>query len=251
LRQPNAATIDESAQMKAAESDNMKTRMKSKTAAPAAFLLGIVLICAPQAGISARDRFVPPDVTSASEIPFPIEVVASGLVTLALNISVAGQPPDVQVLRDIPGLTQLTASIVKGWTYTPGKLDGNPAPSTITVEVVFNPGDPLNQNLKIAPVAPTPPPFPAGYLPPEVAVGSFALYPPNSVGVGTVVLDVTIDKYGAVKKTGMIRDVPSLTPEAIAAVKRWTINPATFNGKAIMSKLVVAFVFRSPTMTTR
>ena len=96
-----------------------------------------------------------------------------------------------------------------------------------------------------------PPPFPAGYLPPEVAVGSFALYQPNSVGVGTVVLDVTIDKYGAVKKTDVIRDVPSLTPEAIAAVKRWTINAATFNGKAIASKLVVAYVFRSPTMTTR
>jgi Gram-negative bacterial TonB protein C-terminal len=229
----------------------MKMRMKSKPIAPAALLVGIALFCAPQAGLSARDRFVPPDVTSASEIPYPVEVLASGLVTLALNISVAGQPPDVQVLRDIPGLTSLTSSIVKGWKFSPGKLDGNPAPSTITVEVVFNPGDSLNQNLKIAPVAPTPPPFPAGYLPPEVAVGSFALYQPNSVGVGAVVLDVTIDKYGAVKRTDVIRDVPSLTPEAIAAVKRWTINPATFNGKAIISKLVVAFVFRSPTMSTR
>jgi Gram-negative bacterial TonB protein C-terminal len=229
----------------------MKTKTQSKPIAPAALLLGIVLFCAPQAGISARDRFVPPEVTSASDIPYPVEVLASGLVTLALNISVAGQPPTVQVLRDIPGLTSLTSSIVKGWSYAPGKLDGNPAPSTITVEVVFNPGDSLNQNLKMSPVAPTPPPFPAGYLPPEVAVGSFALYQPNSVGVGAVVLDVTIDKYGAVKKTDVIRDVPSLTPEAIAAVKRWTINPATFNGKAIISKLVVAFVFRSPTMTTR
>jgi hypothetical protein len=225
--------------------------MKSKAIAPASLLLGIVLFCAPQAGLSARDRFVPPDITSASEIPYPVEVLASGLVTLALNISVTGQPPDVQVLRDIPGLTSLTSSIVKGWSFTPGKLDGNATPSTITVEVVFNPGDSLNQSMKIPPVAPTPPPFPAGYLPPEVSVGSFALYQPNSVGVGTVVLDVTIDKYGTVKKTDVIRDVPSLTPEAIAAVKRWTINPATFNGKAIISKLVVAFVFRSPTMTTR
>ena len=229
----------------------MKMRMQAKPIAPAALLLSIALFCAPQASISARDRFVPPDITSASEIPFPVEVVASGLVTLALNISVTRQPPDVRVLPDIPGLTSLTSSIVKGWSYTPGKLDGNPTPSTITVEVVFNPGDSLNQSMKIPPVAPTPPPFPAGYLPPEVSVGSFALYQPNSVGVGAVVLDVTIDKYGAVKKTDVIRDVPSLTPEAIAAVKRWTINPATFNGKAIVSKLVVAFVFRSPTITTR
>jgi len=103
----------------------------------------------------------------------------------------------------------------------------------------------------VPPVAPTPPPLPAGYLPPEVAVGSFASYPVNSVAQGTVVLDVTVDKYGNIKRTDVIRDVPSLTPEAITAVKRWTISPATFNGKAITSKLIVAFVFRSPTMTTR
>src|SRR5579862_727523 len=108
----------------------MKMRIKSNPIAPSALLLGIALFCAPRAGVGAKDRFVPPDVTSASEIPFPVEVVASGLVTLALNISVAGQPPDVQVLRDIPGLTSLTSSIVKGWKFSPGKLDGNPAPST-------------------------------------------------------------------------------------------------------------------------
>ena len=87
-------------------------------------------------------------------------MVASGLVTLSLNMSASGQPDKVQVLRDIPGLTSVAASLVKTWSYTPGKLDGNPAPSTITIEVVFNPGDTLNQNLKVAPVAPTPPPLP-------------------------------------------------------------------------------------------
>ena len=121
----------------------------------------------------------------------------------------------------------------------------------MNVEVVFNPGNSLNQSMTVPPVAPTPPPFPAGYLPAEVAVGSFASYPVNSVAVGTVVLDVTVSKDGTLKNVAVIRDVPSLTSGAMAAVKRWTINPATFNGKAIISKLVVAFVFRSPTMTTR
>jgi hypothetical protein len=232
-------------------------RMESKPITPAAALLCVALLVsvtmlgAPQAGLAARERFVPPNVSAASEIPYPVEVLASGLVTLSLNLSVTGQPPTVQVLRDIPGLTSLTSSTVTGWTFSPGKLDGKPAPSTLNIEVVFNPGDTLNQNLTVPPVAPTPPPLPAGYLPPEVAVGSFASYPVNSVAQGTVVLDVTVDKYGNIKRTDVIRDVPSLTPEAITAVKRWTISPATFNGKAITSKLIVAFVFRSPTMTTR
>ena len=232
-------------------------RMKSKPTTPAAALLCVALLVsitmpgAPQAGLAARERFVPPVVTAASEIPYPVEVLASGLVTLSLNLGVNGQPPTVQVLRDIPGLTSLTTSTVTRWTYSPGKLDGKPAPSTINIEVVFNPPDALNQNLQMPPVAATTPPAPAGYLPAEVAVGTFAASPRTGPQTGAVVLDVTIDKYGQVKKVDTVRDVPSLTQEAIDTVKRWTINPATFHGKAIPSQLVVAFVFRSPTMTTR
>lgn len=226
------------------------TKLKSKLTVLVLFLIGVAL-AAPRAGVAGKDRFVPPDITSASEIPYPVEVIGAGLVTLSVNVSAAGQPPTVQVLRDVPGLTSLTSSIVTGWKFTPGTLDGNPSPSTITVEVVFNPGDTNGQNLKMVPVSPTPPPFPAGYLPPEVALASYASYPITSSGTGAVVLDVSLDKYGDIKKVGVIRDVPSLTPEAQAALKRWTINAATFNGKAIASHLVVAFVFRSPTMTAR
>jgi len=218
--------------------------MRAKRAAPAILLLGIALFGAPRAGLSSRDRFVPPGLTKASDIPYPVEVVATGLVTLSANLSVTGQPPTVQVLRDIPGLTSLASSIVTAWTYSPGKLDGNPSPSTINLEIVFNPSVTLNQNLQVPPVAAAPPPFPAGYLPPEIAVASFASSPATSAGWGAVVLDVTLDKYGSVKKVDTIRDVPSLTAEATDTLKRWTINPAKFNGKAIESKLVVAFVFR-------
>jgi TonB family protein len=77
-----------------------------------------------------------------------------------------------------------------------------------------------------------------------VAAGSFASTPVTKADPGAVVLDVTIDKNGGVKTIDVIRDIPSLTQEAVSAVKRWTINPATFNGKPIESQLVVAFVFR-------
>lgn len=233
------------------ETGERKMRMRSRLAVPAAIVLCVALFGAPRTGISAKDRFAPPDVTSATDIPYPVEVLAAGLVTLSVNLSATGQADNVQVLRDIPGLTSVASALVQSWSYTPGKLDGHPAPSTITIEVVFNPGNTLNENLKIGPVAPTPPPFPKGYLPPEIAVASYVPYPVNSVEIGAVVLDLTVDKYSEVKKVDILRDVPSLSPEAIATVKRWTINPATFTGKPIPSKLIVAFVFRSPTMTTR
>jgi len=211
---------------------------------PAVALICIALFGASRSSVSGGERFVAPDLKTAGDIPYPVEVVAPGLVTLSLNLSMADQPPSVQVLRDVPGLTPLVRSTVTNWNYILGKLDGNPVPSTIDVQVVFNPAAFGGQGINVTPVAPVSPPSPAGYLPPEVAAGSYAMYPPNSVGFGAVVLDVTVDKDGTIKKVGVIRDVPSLSAPAIAAVKGWTINPATFNGKAIPAKLIVAFVFR-------
>ena len=131
-------------------------------------------------------------------------------------------------------------------------LEGDRTRSTINIEVVFNPADTLGEKLRVPPVASTlslSPRWPRGYVPPDVVAGSYASYPVNSVAIGTVVLDVTVDNNGTIKKIGVIRDVPSLTPGAIAAVREWTIKPATLDSKAITSKLIVAFVFRAPNIS--
>jgi len=213
----------------------------------AALFLACVGLAATRSGIPAGSHFVPPDITAASDIPYPFDNIASGLVSVSLNLSAAGQVQNVQVVRDIPGLTAAVTNAVNSWTFTPGKLDGNAVPSTINVQVVFNPGTLQNQNLQVQPGAVTPPPNPPGYMPPQMSQVSYAAYPPNSTATGAVVLDLLIDKYSEVKKATPIRSVPSLTQPAIAAVKTWTVNPATFNGKKLVAKLVVAFVFRSPT----
>jgi len=163
-----------------------------------------------------------------------------------VNLNATGQVQDVQVVRDIPGLTEVVTSFVKTWTFVPGKLDGNAVPSTINVQVVFNPGVPQTQPLQVQPGNLVTAPNPPGYITPEVAAASYATYPANSVGQGAVVLDLLIDKNSEVKKPVAIRPVPSLTGAAIAAVKTWTVNPATFNEKKLDAKLVVAFVFRQP-----
>src|SRR6202046_1891488 len=212
-------------------------------------MLGVLLLlcfASARTGVSGDSHFVPPDITAASEIPYPIENVASGLVSISVNLSATGQVQDVQVVRDIPGLTEVATSIVKAWTFVPGKLDGRAVPSTINVQVVFNPGGPQNQQLQVQPGNLVTPPNPPGYITPEIAAASYAVYPPNSVANGAVVLDLVIDKYSEVKKPIAIRSVPSLTGAAISAVKTWTVNPATFNEKKLDAKLVVAFVFRQP-----
>jgi hypothetical protein len=216
----------------------------------AVLLLVCIGLAATRTKVSAGSHFVPPDITAASDVPYPIDNVASGLVSIAVNLTARGQVQNVQVVRDIPGLTAVVSNAVNTWTFSPGKLDGNAVPSTINVEVLFNPGTVQNQNLQLPPGALVTPPIPPGYMPPQMSQVLYAVYPPNSVTTGAVVLDVLINKYSEVKKVTPIRLVPSLTEPAIAAVKTWTVNPATLNEKKLDANLVVAFVFRSPTIST-
>jgi TonB family protein len=230
-------------------------RRKSRGVILAGLLIAVVLLAAlaatPTDPTFADDlHFVPPDVVTAGEIPYPPDSIASGIVTLSIDLDAAGQIRNVQVLRDIPSLTDPAVSAVKNWTFTPGKLEGKPIASSLNVSVVFNPGNLQTHDLTLAPLQPTPPPNPPGYLPPEIAAASYANYPMNSVATGTVVLDASIGKSGEIKRLVQIRSVPSLTSPAINVVKSWTLNAATFNGKAITSKLIIAFVFRPPTITT-
>jgi hypothetical protein len=214
----------------------------------------LVLVCvalaATRTHLAGAPHFVPPDIVVASDIPHPINNIASGLVTVSLNLSARGEARNVHIVRDIPGLTAGVTNAVNSWTFTPAKLDGIAVPSTLNVHVVFNPGTPQNQQLQLPPSAPLPSLNPAGYLPPTLSQVSYAVYPPNSIAQGAVVLDVLIDKDSQIKKVTTIRDVPSLTQAAVAAVKTWSINPANLNDKKLDAKLVVAFVFRSPTMST-
>jgi outer membrane biosynthesis protein TonB len=230
-------------------------RRKSNVGILVAFLalaaMAVALTVTPTKQVFGMDlNFVPPDVLTAGEIVYPPDSLGSGIVTLSINLDEAGQIQNVQVLRDIPSLTDPAVAAVKSWTFTPGKLDGKPVASSLNVSVVFNPGNPQTHDLDLAPLQPTPTPNPPGYLPPEIAAASYAIYPINSVATGTVVLDATIGKSGEIKKLFPIRPVPSLTSAAISAVKKWTINAATFHGKAITSTLIIAFVFRPPTVTT-
>lgn len=213
-------------------------------------LLACIGLGTASTGISANPHFVPPNITAATDIPYPVENVASGLVSLSVNLTPGGQVQNVQVVRDIPGLTALAIDAVNMWTFTPAKLDGKPVPSTINVQIVFNPTTLQNQNLPVQAGAPTPPPSPSGYSPPQISQVSFAAYPSNSVGARTIVLDLLIDRYSEVKKVTPILAMSSFTGSAIAAVKKWNVNPATLNGKKLDANLVVAFVFRSPSSST-
>jgi hypothetical protein len=213
------------------------------------FLLLLLLIPALifSTAIPARTpKFISPVVVAAGDVPYPLASIASGMVTLTVNLDADGQFQGVQVLRDIPSLTDPAVAAVKQWTFSGGKLDGSPIPSSLNVSVVFNPAVLQTKTLSLQSVQPAPPPNPQGYLPAEISAASYATYPPNTVATGAVVLDVVIGESDQIRKVSTIRAVPSLTSHAIAAVNAWSFNSGTFQGRAINSDLIIAFVFRSP-----
>jgi hypothetical protein len=70
----------------------------------------------------------------------------------------------------------------------------------------------------------------ARFRPVEVVSGGEAVYPINSLAVGTVILNVRVAKNGRARSVQVVRDIPSLTEPAETAVMKWKFQPAMLDG---------------------
>ena len=70
-------------------------------------------------------------------------------------------------------------------------------------------------------------------------------YPPNSIATGTVILQVSLDRWGEIEAVKVLKDIKLLTPEAERAVRKWKFKPARLDGQPVKSTLVAAFTFRT------
>lgn len=141
-----------------------------RIAAGLALFSRFVLLTAAPVVAQRPQHFVPPDVIYASDIPYAAATAAAGVVTLAVNLDEGGNIVNVQVLRDIPALTSPALVAVRGWTYAPASLDGQHVPSTLLVNVVFDPAYLQLKNVPLAPAEPfqTPNPKATPYTPPQL-----------------------------------------------------------------------------------
>ena len=190
-------------------------------------------------------KFTAANIASTTDIPFPPNSLAVGVVTLSLSLDASGKIQNIEVQRDVPSLTSVVQDAVKTWTFTPANYKGSPIPSSLSVSAVFQPNQLTtapNGGMALAP--PNSPPTVDRYVPPQITAASFAAYPSNSVGQGTVILDVTIDKSGNVASVRPVKRVGSLTAPAIAAVKTWQFSAASDHNAPATGRLIVAFIFR-------
>lgn len=193
--------------------------------------------------------FTPPEVGFVSDIPYPIDG-SSGMVGLLVNLDNAAQVKAVQVLRDVPSLTGSSLVAVHNWTFVSAKLNQKPCAANFPVEIVFDPGNLLSRSIPLQPpVALDQPREPVQFAPAQVLTARYAAYPAHNNEYGTVVLDVTVNKSGRARSVSVVRShFPSLTKPTVSAVRRWRFKPGTLDGTPISSKIVVVFVFRSPSI---
>lgn len=192
-------------------------------------------------------------VASAGDIAYPLNTRTPGMVTLDVSVDASGALQNMAVARDVPPLTSAAESGVKGWKFTPAKVGGQAAAGVERVNVVFNPFNPGDVSI---PTKPLPPPEIAegatsgAYRPPDVKTAKYAVYPPNTVASGTVVLEVKVGGSGNVEGVKVVKGVGVLSTAAEAALKGWEFVPASYEGKAVRSHTVVAFVFVAPEVGT-
>lgn len=218
-------------------------------------LISAVLVAFAAAVVSSGQsspalRLKPPQLLHASDIVYPITSIGSGLVEIEIDLDSSGQAKNMQVVRSVPSLTMVALTAIGIWTFAPGEVNGEPAESSLFANVVFDPG--LNHPADVPLTAQINSPVAGGnaFLAPRVSKAVYPQYPINSIAAGAVVLEVTISKTGRVISASPIHTVPSLTKPSLDAVRKWTFQPATFHGLPVDATTIVAFVFRSPTIST-
>jgi TonB family protein len=206
------------------------------------------VVCAMKCEAKEPAHFVPANLSKAGNIPYPTNSLDAGVVTLSVELDKTGQVTGVGILRDISSVSAQATAAVRSWMYLPATLDGKPVASTLTINIVYNPGFlgadniPLPPPAQLQPISTKDPAF----FPPQLNTANFAPYPAKAKTQGAVVLDVQLDTNGNSANVATLRDVPPLTASAIAALRNWNFGAATYDGKPIQSHMVVAFVFRSP-----
>ncbi|HEY1471100.1 MAG TPA: TonB family protein [Candidatus Acidoferrum sp.] len=81
------------------------------------------------------------------------------------------------------------------------------------------------------------------FVPANVRTAGKIPYPASSVDAGFVTLSINLDETGQLTSVNILRDLPSVSALAIAAVRSWTYSAATLDGKPVASTFTINILF--------
>jgi TonB family protein len=193
----------------------------------------------------AQAPFKPPQVITASDILFPIQSIADGIVVVDASIDAKGAVTGATVVRDVPSLTSPATSAIRNWKFSPATELGMPEPSTMRIAVAFRPRSYFAADPSFTAVdsAVGPNHVDQSYVSPGIVSVTYPEYPINAAAPGTVVIQVTVGKSSAIQHLKVVGDLPPFTQFALSATNKWRFQAATLDGRPVASTLIVAFVF--------
>jgi TonB family protein len=216
-------------------------------------LLLFTLVLALSAAAQTGSKYESVSLVTAGDVAYPPQARSSGMVTLDVTVDSSGAVQSVQAVRDVPPLTKPAEDAVRQWKFHPATEGDQSVPGVIRVNVVFNPFNPSDVSI---PNKPLPPPENASanvtgaFQPPDVKSADYAVYPPNTVASGAVILNVQISEDGSVHDVNTVRGVDPLASASSKAVREWQFTPGVYESKPVASHEIVAFVFVRPEIGT-
>jgi TonB family protein len=213
----------------------------------------VTLALALSAPAQTGSKYQSVTLVTAGDIAYPPQARTSGMVTLDVTVDSSGAVQSVRATRDVPPLTKAARDAVHQWKFHNATRNGQAVPGVIRVNVVFNPFNPSDVSI---PNKPLPPPESASanatgaFQPPDVKSADYAVYPPNTVASGAVILDLQISPDGALQSTKLLRGTEPLSSASLKALNDWQFTPATYEAKPVASHEIVAFVFVRPEIGT-
>jgi TonB family protein len=216
--------------------------------------IGFLLLSVGLSGsTSAQQTYKPPEVASAGDVYVPYQVVVDGLFVLDVSLGDDGAIQKVDALRDPGAMLGAAKTSVRNWKFQPASEESRSAPSRMTVSFLYRP--PTGGLASAVPpkdFSPVLPPDQSessehrNYVPVGVLSFAYPEYPVNSVASGSVVVQLTVDSSGEVKGVDFLHRMEGFNSFVSEALKKWRFQAATFNGKSITSKTVIAFAFQPP-----
>lgn len=217
-------------------------------------IFGFILLTSIARPNYAQQTYRPPEVASAGDVYVPYEVLIDGLFVLDVSIDEQGQIQKIDALRDPGAMLGAAKQSIYQWKFQPASKDGKSVLSRMTISFVYHPVN--NGNVVAVPPRDFRPVLPPSkrsgvnasgdYVPVGVLSFEYPIYPANAVAWGSVVVQLTVDSSGDVRTVAFLHGMEGFNQLVSNALAKWRFQPATFNGKPIASKTIIAFTFQPP-----
>ncbi|MGH9678394.1 MAG: energy transducer TonB, partial [Candidatus Acidiferrales bacterium] len=210
----------------------------------------MLLCCA--VSTPAQTPFKPPELISATDVQFPVNSAANGIVVVDVSLDYKGEITGISVPRAIASLTSTATSAIRGWKFSPATVGSTAKSSVVRVAFVFRPrvlmaAPPIFEPL-VQPEGSAAEREP-GYFPPGIAAAGYPPYPIDAAYAGTVVVQAKLNREGKVEDLKAIRAFNPFTRFALDEVKHWRFQPAALDGAPIAANIIIAFVYSLPIVT--